>query len=417
MKMKYILLSLLLVSFAPGYAQFGGLKKGLKKIKRKKKKADKKKTQAQGRLDGEPAKNDRDPISRAHESAKSKLAGIEQTVSKERWEKDYFARGRTWIEEYFKSIRKNLDKLKADATESKKPYYKKHEDKYTRLLGIYNSKIGGLKSTEKNEDNIKRYHSMVKTLAEQGINEYYRRSPDSYRPDYFKYKKSKEEYLAQQNVKPQTKRYIERIDKFYTKDVDEVCIPRVIKRLDKKHTRDFTSKDDREPKNIIKRLQGSTWEIDEWRKISASKNESLEKFAAKVSKEIKRWEEYISSGKHKAYLRKLELEAMNARRVGRPGMRSASMEGTARDILSRYGTPLRVIIASNSWTIEQNKLTGRPQLQRVYVKAALKKDGKCYLFDGYLMKKHLGGGRYGSLYMDTSRINNLGQMNCANINK
>ena len=412
MKMKYILLSLLLVGFAPGYAQFGGLKKGLRKIKRKRKSVKKKKEKAQGRVDGEPVNNDRDPISRAHESAKYKLARIEDAISKDGWEKAYFSREETWIQSYFRETRKGLDRLKANSVESKKPYYKKHEEKYARLFKAFNAVSGGVQAAKKRENFFKNYTYKVKGLVKNGTERYYK--PKN-RPNYAEYKKKRDEYLASKDATSEVKKDIALVDKFYAEDIDKVCIPRMLKRLNRYNGRYFKAKDHTEPKKIIESLKSSRATLAEWQKIVASKNESLEKNSVAWDNEIKRWEAYISSGKHAAYLKKLEQKKLNSVRLGTVGTRNAQMEALVRRAYAGKNVQ-RVVITTTRWGITKNKLTSRPKYMYHHVYVALKgSNGKCYRNSANIKKDYLGGGSYGKMYVEKAVT--WEQMNCANVNK
>ena len=422
MKMKYILLSLLLVGFAPSHAQFGKLKKGLKKIKRKKKSAKKEQKKVQGRMDGEPVQNDRDPISRAHESAKSKLANIEKTVSKEGWEKDYFARGRTWIEGYFKSIRKNLDKLKADASESKKPYYKKHEEKYTQLLQQYQKAIGGAKATSDYKNLFYRWSGKLRRVSEMYITDqkFIETAEDV---KYVAYKKKKEAYTASGNRSSYTDKMIAKCDEFYNKTASEQMVPRMTKVADKavkasykKNEGDFDEPWQQGPENCINQLNDILKSVDALEKLCVTKNVELDKIRQKLTQEKKKFEDYISSGRYKAYQAKVWQQVLDSRTMGNLGMRNAQIEGLARQAFANKGQVMRVVINSTGWGVAKNKYTSLPRYQFLNATIAVKgKDGKCYRYKGDARKEYLGGGRYGGVYI--YKWDNQDEMSCANVNK
>lgn len=426
MKLKYILLSLLLLGAVPGQAQFGKLKRGLKKVKRKKNKVKKKSKKASDKAksvaDGEPAQNDRDPISRAHESAKYKLLSIEKTMAKEGWQKDYYARGKTWIQSYFKETRKSLDRLKANASEAKKPYYKKHEEKYALLKKKFDAAAGGQQAASDYKSSFQQWSSRLSSIDKMSItSEKFIRSVEAVK--YVDYKKKKDAYTASGNRTKYADNMIAKCDEFYSKVIDRDMpkIEKVLNGMVEKSYKSSVSTDKEEPwkltpKTSIGRLKSGLEIIGVLEHLHTSKEPKFGKMRSKLTSEKKKFEEYISSGRYAAYREKLRQEMINSVRLGTVKTRNAQMEALVRQRFSSKGTVLRVVILTSGWTVSKNKYNSIPKYMFHDVSLAIKKaDGKCYRKSAQVKKDYLGGGRYGKMFV--KEWDNEDEMNCANVNK
>jgi len=420
MKIKYLLLSLLLISFVPSHAQFGKLKKGLKKIKKKKNKASKKvsKTTGKGKATatGEPAYDANNPIYRAFSVVKNELKSAENRMSKAGWEKE----GTDWTKISLDKARKNLDVLKADAVESKKPYYKTYENKYASLKEQHTIGTNTQKAKRGYFDTFYNYHLKTTSFDDYLNSKRYLGSLKFLK--YATYKSKKDEYLASDAIYKNTDDLIAKLDKFYNQGFTQKQLPRVIKYIEgnlEKMEKMSGGKDAWKniPKSLIKEIDASfTNYIEPIKVLLPSKNSKLDDLAAKLTKRKKFLEEYISSGKYDAYVAKIKQEIIDRVRLGNVGTRNAQFENLVRRAFANEGTVLRVVINSTAWTVSKNELTGRPLFMfhdaSVAVKAA---NGKCYRRFARIKKSYLGGGNYGQ--PTVSRWDNKDEMNCNNVNK
>lgn len=424
MKMKYILLSLLLIGFAPSHAQFGKLKKGLKKIKRKRNKAKKTKEKVQSKADGEPEYDPKSQVSRAHSNAKSSLKIIESKLTSDKWKNGKFDhRAMSSLKMSFDDARKNLDKLKANEIEASKPYYKKHEERYGRFYKEY-ARVSG---NQKVASSYKDFFSNWKLRNISALNDRYlfpmtgQYIKAAENAPYVTYKKKKEEYQANSNKDDYADKMIAGIDEFYNQTVPQKKVPQMTKAIDavikKSYVKySFDETWQQSPKECIKRLDGALKSIEALEKLCVTKNAALAQSREKVLKEKKKFEEYISSGRHKAYVKKIAQQVIDRRKLGNLGMRNAALEAKVRQAFAKKGRVLRVVINSTGWSVSKNKYNSIPKYQFLNTHLAVKgADGKCYRFAGDIRKDYLGGGRYGSPYVH--RYDNKDEMNCANVNK
>lgn len=318
------------------------------------------------------------------------------------------------ILKYLNKAKENLDLLKQDSEEKDQVYLKQFNEEYLVLKKQCTDDLKNYADKSKLSKKLEEYSRWV-SLGPDYHN-------DDFEPSYKKYYKFIEEYKSENPTdfnNASTQRKVSTVNAFFEVDVYEK-----VTGLDKKVTALINNthrlNSDKEESyllnadNYLKKFEAPIKLLGEYKRFLLKDHTSANALELKINKEKSMLEEYISSGKLAAHQAKYAQEIIDGRRL-RKGMSDSKIESFAKDkIANKYGTILRVSVASENWYVNKNAYI--PLNKNIEVDFATKKeDGKCYYVGGVIRRDYEGGGTYGSWYLTS--IGTIGEMNCNNINK
>ncbi|HOY31453.1 MAG TPA: hypothetical protein PKW80_06210 [Bacteroidales bacterium] len=211
-----------------------------------------------------------------------------------------------------------------------------------------------------------------------------------------------------------TTKLIGQIDAFYTETVS----PEKMASIKEKAKRSFDDKDwTVYPTDRIKDIEVAEKMVTSAKKFLTKPDPALEEYEKSLKDQKDKIKAYVDGGGLEKRDAEIEKKLVEERRLHAAGMTDASVNSTVTSKIdkAKYGEPIRVVITSNTWEVENNEY-GIAKLKFVKVDIATKKaDGKCYYVKGSVAQKHEGGGQYGPKYLNIYYTE--GEMNCGNVNK
>lgn len=360
----------------------------------------------------EPKYDPESPIYRAYSTVRDELKSTKGLLVDDTWNRNVEGRNEEALRNLVK-IKTNLDKLKADAVESKKPYVAKFEKEYEAIENQRKTKFESYQADVTYDNKIEAYYKFA-TLGweiqdkslEPSYTGYYamRKDFETSRPEKFK-----SEYVQKR---------VAAVDNFF-----KVEVYKVVPELDKEvsniinsiHAKNSSGEESYllNAKNYLKDFEEPIAQITYNKKFLLEDKSGIDAVQAKVDKEKAILDEYVKSGKYDAHVAKYRQQIIDAVRMGASKMSNPKYVSMAIAGVTK-GKASRAIITSDIWIVKKNDW-GLPLYKYLPVNLAVTIDGKCWLAYGQIRKQYEGGGVYGGEYFDYWGAQD--EMNCANINK
>lgn len=169
------------------------------------------------------------------------------------------------------------------------------------------------------------------------------------------------------------------------------------------------------PTDRINDIETAQKQVNESRAYLKQPDSELEAYEKTLADQKSKIIKYVSEGGLEKRDAEVEKRLVEKRMLHQAGMTDASVEAIVNSKIdkNKYGSPIKVVITSNSWQIERTQY-GQPKLKFVQVDIATKKaDGKCYYVKGSVAQQHEGDGVYGDKYLNIYYTE--GEMNCNNV--
>jgi len=360
----------------------------------------------------EPKYDPESPIYRAYSTVRDELKSTKGLLVDDTWNRNVEGRNEEAIRNLVK-IKTNLDKLKADAVESKKPYVAKFEKEYEAIENQRKTKFESYQADVTYDNKIEAYYKFA-TLGweiqdkslEPSYTGYYamRKDFETSRPEKFK-----SEYVQKR---------VAAVDNFFKVEVYKV-VPELDKEVSKIinsiHAKNSSGEESYllNAKSYLKDFEEPIAQITYNKKFLLEDKSGIDAVQAKVDKEKAILDEYVKSGKYDAHVAKYRQQIIDAVRMGASKMSNPKYVSMAIAGVTK-GKASRAIITSDIWIVKKNEW-GLPLYKYLPVNLAVTIDGKCWLAYGQIRKQYEGGGVYGGEYFDYWGAQD--EMNCANINK
>lgn len=370
-------------------------------------------TKPSGNADGRPEYDTESPIYRAYSITRDEISAVKSVMKDENWFKNVEGRNDD-AARYWNNANTNLDKLKADPKEAKKPYVAEFDKQLKELDALRKAKFERYTTDEKYEGKMESYYKFATlgweirdTTLEPSYKGYYafKKEFETVCPDAFK-----GNYVQGQ---------INQTDNYFQVEVYKV-IPdlnatadKIIKEMNEKNSRGEASYI-LNAKSFQKDFEKPLKTIEYNKKYLMEKTEEIDAVKAKLDKEKAMLDEYVSSGKYDANVAKYKQEIIDAVRLGKAGMANPTYDAMAKAGVKK-GKVTRVVITSTTWYVAKNDY-GLPLHKALAVDLAVTdENGKCWKAYGEIRKQYEGGGVYGGDYFDYWGLQD--EMNCANVNK
>lgn len=360
----------------------------------------------------EPKYDPESPIYRAYSTVRDELKLTKGLLVDDTWNRNVEGRNEEAIRNLVK-IKTNLDKLKADAVESKKPYVAKFEKEYEAIENQRKTKFESYQADVTYDNKIEAYYKFA-TLGweiqdkslEPSYTGYYamRKDFETSKPEKFK-----SEYVQKR---------VAAVDNFFKVEVYKVVpeldakVNSIIKSI---HEKNSSGEESYllNAKSYLKDFEEPVAQIVYNKKYLLEDKSGIDAVQAKVDKEKAILDEYVKSGKYDAHVAKYRQQIIDAVRMGASKMSNPKYVSMAIAGVTK-GKASRAIITSDIWIVKKNDW-GLPLYKYLPVNLAVTIDGKCWLAYGQIRKQYEGGGVYGGEYFDYWGAQD--EMNCANINK
>lgn len=360
----------------------------------------------------EPKYDPESPTFRAFSIVRDELKSTKGVLNSDAWTNNVEGRNEEVIRSLTK-VKTNLEKLKNDPIESKKPYVKKYEKEYETVEADRKTKFESYQADVTYDNKIEAYYKFAmqgweildKTL-DPSYSGYYAMKKDfeTARPDKFK-----TEYVQKR---------VAAVDNFF-----KVEVYKVVPELDAKvnsiinsiHSKNSSGQEQYilNAKNYLKDFEEPIKQIAYNKKYLLEDKTGIDAVQAKIDKEKAILDEYVSSGKYDANVAKYKQQIIDAVRMGASKMSNPKYISMATAGVDK-GKATRAIITSDIWIVKKNEW-GLPLYKYLPVNIAVTLDGKCWLAYGQIRKQYEGGGVYGGEYFNYWGLQD--EMNCLNVNK
>lgn len=423
MKKIITLLVIIVFTVSAGNAQFKTSLKDLKnkttdKVKEqtekttdKVEKTDKTKVVTENVTD-EPKYDPESATFRAFSVVRDELKSTKGLLNSDTWTNNVEGRNEEVIRSLTK-VKTNLDKLKNDPIESKKPYVKKYEKEYETVEADRKTKYESYQADVAYDNKIEAYYKFAmqgweildKTL-EPSYSGYYAMKKDfeTTRPDKFK-----SDYVQKR---------VAAVDNFFKVEVYKV-VPELNTKVDKifnsMHAKNSSGDEEYllNAKNYLKELEEPIATIVYNKKYLLEDKSGIDAVQSKIDKEKAILDEYVNSGKYDAHVAKFKQQIIDKVRMGTPKMTNPKYETMARAAVNK-GKASRVVLPSDVWFVKKTEY-GFPLYKYLDVNIAVNFENKCWLAYGQIRKQYEGGGVYGAEYFEYWGLQD--EMNCLNVNK
>ncbi len=364
------------------------------------------------KLTDEPKYDPESPIYRAYSIVRDELKSTKGLMLDDTWNRNVEGRNEEAIRNLAK-IKTNLDKLKADAVESKKPYVAKFEKEYEAIENQRKTKFESYQADVTYDNKIEAYYKFA-TLG-------WEIQDKSLEPSYTGYYAMRKDFETSRPEKFKTE-YVQKrvaaVDNFFKVEVYKVVpeldakVNSIIKSI---HEKNSSGEESYllNAKSYLKEFEEPIKEIAYNRNFLLEDKTGIDAVQAKIDKEKAILDEYVKSGKYDAHVAKYRQQIIDAVRMGTPKMTNPKYVSMATAGVTK-GTVKRAIITSDIWIVKKNDF-GFPLYKYLPVNIAVTVDGKCWLAYGQIRKQYEGGGVYGGEYFDYWGLQD--EMNCLNINK
>lgn len=366
-----------------------------------------------GNADGRPEYDTESPIYRAYSITRDEISSVKSVMKDENWFKNVEGRNDD-ATRYWNNANSNLEKLKADPKEAKKPYVAEFDKQLKELDAQRKAKFESYTLDQKYDGKLESYYKFAAmgweirdTTLEPSYKGYYafKKDFENSRPE-----KYKTEYVQSR---------ISKVDNFFQVEVYKVVpelnstADKIIKEMYEKNSRGEASYI-LNAKSFQKDFEKPLKTIEYNKKYLIEKTEEIDAVKAKLDKEKAMLDEYVSSGKYDANVAKYKQEIIDAVRLGKAGMANPTYDAMAKAGVKK-GKVTRVVITSTTWYVAKNDY-GLPLHKALAVDLAVTdENGKCWKAYGEIRKQYEGGGVYGGDYFDYWGLQD--EMNCANVNK
>ncbi len=362
--------------------------------------------------DGSPAYDPENPVYISYSIARDEISSTKNILKDAEWTKNIEGRNDD-AKKYLAKAKENLEKLKSNAIESKKPYVKDLEKEYDNTEAERKTKFDSYLADKEYDKKLDEYYNFA--ILGWDI------SDKSLEPSYTGYYNMKKNFETQRPEKfknDYVQKRVGAIDNFFKVEVYKVVpelnttVDNIIKNI---HAKNSSGDEDYllNAKSYLKDFEEPIALIIYNKKYLLEDKTGIDAVQAKIDKEKAMLDEYVNSGKYDAHVAKFHQALIDAVKLGPKKMSNTKYESMATAGVDK-GKVLKVVITTDVWIVKKNDW-GFPLYKYLSVDMAVNHEGKCWLSYGQIRKDYEGGGVYGGEYFNYWGLQD--EMNCNNTNK